>query len=94
LRLSKLIQEPIDCVYEDGACQGNLSGRSFYFKINNKEVYMKGANMVPLDYYPSRMNSDKEIKWFLLSAQEANINILRIWGGGVYLNDNFYELAD
>jgi beta-mannosidase len=55
---------------------------------------MKGANMVPLDYYPSRMNSDKEIKWFLLSAQEANLNILRIWGGGVYLNDNFYELAD
>ena len=55
---------------------------------------MKGANMVPLDYYPNRMNSDKEIKWFLLSAQEANINILRIWGGGVYLNDNFYELAD
>jgi len=55
---------------------------------------MKGANMVPMDYYPSRMNSEIELKWLLLSAFEANINILRIWGGGVYLNDKFYELAD
>lgn len=55
---------------------------------------MKGANMVPMDYYPSRMKSEDEIRWLMLSAQEANINILRIWGGGMYLNDNFYEMAD
>ena len=55
---------------------------------------MKGANQVPMDYYPDRMKSDREIAWLMKSAMEANFNIIRIWGGGMYMNDNFYEQAD
>ena len=50
--------------------------------------------MVPMDYYPSRMFDESELQWLFKSAKEANYNLLRIWGGGVYLNDRFYELAD
>jgi beta-mannosidase len=55
---------------------------------------MKGANQVPMDYYPSRMQSEEEIKWLMDSASAANFNILRIWGGGMYMTDFFYEYAD
>lgn len=55
---------------------------------------MKGANMVPIDYYPHRMKSYDELKWLMLSTQQANMNMLRVWGGGMYLDDNFYEMAD
>jgi beta-mannosidase len=50
--------------------------------------------MVPMDYYPDRMKSNEEIKWFLEEATAANMNMLRVWGGGMYMDDNFYEMAD
>ena len=37
------------------------TGSSFYYKINNLEVYLKGSNMVPMDYYPSRMFDESEL---------------------------------
>jgi beta-mannosidase len=55
---------------------------------------MKGANQVPIDYFPDRMMNKTELNWLILSAQQSNMNILRIWGGGMYLDDDFYELAD
>ena len=55
---------------------------------------MKGANMVPLDYYPKRMFDEKELNWLFQSAMDANYNVIRIWGGGMYLTNKFYELAD
>jgi len=82
------------CAAEDEYCTGADGGRSFYFRINEVPVFMTGANMVPLDYYPKRMKSQEELEWLLLSSKAANIKALRIWGGGVYLDDNFYELAD
>ena len=50
--------------------------------------------MVPMDYWPSRMLVEEEIDWLLLSALESNINLLRIWGGGMYMTDYFYRRAD
>lgn len=50
--------------------------------------------MVPMDYYPSRMLEETEIDWLVDSAIASNINLLRIWGGGVYLSDYFYTKAD
>ena len=49
--------------------------------------------MVPIDYYPNRMMKKEENEWLLLSAVEANFNLLRIWGGGMYLEDEFYDRA-
>ena len=70
------------------------NGKNFYFKINEVPIYMKGANQVPLDYYPDRMKNKTELEWLMISAAQANFNIIRIWGGGMYLDDDFYELAD
>ena len=50
--------------------------------------------MVPIDYYPKRMFDEKELEWLFRAAKEANYNLIRIWGGGVYLSDRFYEMAD
>jgi len=58
------------------------------------EVYIKGSNMVPIDYFPDRMMDSAYLMWLLQSAKEANYNLLRIWGGGIYLTNEFYELAD
>lgn len=49
---------------------------------------------MPLDYYPDRMKNKTELEWLMTSAMESNINLIRIWGGGMYMDDDFYELAD
>ena len=68
-------------------------GRSFEFVINGIPVFAKGANLIPFDSFPSR---DVELRMHdvVASARDANMNMLRVWGGGYYLPDRFYELAD
>jgi beta-mannosidase len=68
-------------------------GKSFYFKLNGKPVFMKGANYIPPDsFLPSATNSTyKEI---VQNAVDANMNMLRVWGGGVYAEDAFYDECD
>lgn len=68
-------------------------GSSFYFKIDGKPVYMKGANYIPSDAFLSRVTK-KEYEKIVLSAKEANMNMLRVWGGGIYEDDYFYDLCD
>ena len=69
------------------------SGKSFYFKLNGRPVFMKGANWIPADHFLPRVTKDKYRK-LLLDAKEANINMLRVWGGGVYEDNAFYDLCD
>ncbi|KAM3723485.1 putative beta-mannosidase [Dirofilaria immitis] len=68
-------------------------GRYFYFMINNRSIFLKGANWIPLSAFPARDHSFKE-KFLLESARESNMNVLRVWGGGHYESDHFYDLAD
>ncbi len=68
-------------------------GESYYFKLNGKPVFIKGANYVPADILPSQISKDK-YKSLISSAKESNMNMLRIWGGGIYENDYFYSLCD
>ena len=65
----------------------------FCFVVNEQPLYARGANWVPLDCFPGRIDPDKYEK-FLKKAKEAHVNMLRIWGGGVYENTLFYELCD
>ncbi|WP_235841637.1 beta-mannosidase [Confluentibacter sediminis] len=68
-------------------------GTSFYFKVNGFPVFMKGANYIPQDIFlPRTKNSNYE--HILSSAKTANMNMLRVWGGGIYENDEFYEMCD
>lgn len=68
-------------------------GSSFYFKLNGKPVFMKGANIVPPDSFLPRV-SDATYFSLVDNAKKANMNMLRVWGGGVYFDDAFYEACD
>lgn len=69
------------------------AGLSFYLKINDRPIFAKGSNWIPADAFPTRASSDNYTN-LLQSAKDANMNILRVWGGGIYESDEFYELAD
>ena len=68
-------------------------GKSFAFVINGIPVFAKGADMIPFDSIPTRA-SDAQMRDVLQSARDANMNMVRVWGGGYYLPDQFYEMAD
>ncbi|RZK41977.1 MAG: glycoside hydrolase family 2 protein [Pedobacter sp.] len=68
-------------------------GSSFFFTIDGKPVYMKGANYIPSDAFVTRMKKD-DYRKMLMMAKDANMNMLRVWGGGIYESDDFYDLCD
>ncbi len=68
-------------------------GRSFYFKVNGKPVFMKGANYIPPDSFLPRA-TDSVYRAIVKNAKDSNMNMLRVWGGGVYADDAFYDACD
>lgn len=68
-------------------------GESFYFKLNGKSVYMKGANYVPQQMLEAKIDHEKYLK-LIDDAVSANMNMLGVWGGGIYEDDYFYQLCD
>ncbi|XP_060536178.1 beta-mannosidase [Cylas formicarius] len=70
------------------------SGLTFYFKVNDVPIFMKGSNEIPINILPELGQDKDTIKRVLTSAQEVHMNMLRVWGGGVYESDYFYDLAD
>ena len=66
---------------------------TFHFKINGHHIFAKGANWIPGDSFLTRVTADKYEKLLSL-AKAANMNILRVWGGGIYENDIFYDMCD
>jgi beta-mannosidase len=68
-------------------------GEGFYFELNGKPVYMKGANYIPQNIFLADV-LPKERKKLLDDVVAANMNMLRVWGGGVYEEDLFYDLCD
>ena len=68
-------------------------GRYFHFEINGKKIFCKGGNFVPADMILARLDRARYDQLTDL-ALEANFNMLRIWGGGLYESDDFYELCD
>lgn len=67
--------------------------RKFQFVINGKPIYCKGGNWIPNDFIYARVN-DEKYRVLTEEAAEANFNMLRIWGGGLYERDIFYDLCD
>lgn len=68
-------------------------GKSFYFEVNGRPVFMKGANYIPNDVFLTQVSPEK-YEEIIKSAADANMNMLRVWGGGIYENDIFYDLCD
>jgi beta-mannosidase len=68
-------------------------GKSFEFVVNGVPIFAKGANVIPQDMFPNRVTPAR-IDAMLQSARDANMNMLRVWGGGYYFDDAFYAEAD
>ena len=68
-------------------------GKSFYVELNGRPVFAKGANYIPNDILLPRVTTEKYEK-IISDVVDANMNMLRVWGGGIYENDIFYELCD
>ena len=68
-------------------------GRSFEFVINGIPVFGKGADVIPFDSFPTRVTSE-QYRQVLQSAVDANMNMIRHWGGGYYETDEFYAMCD
>ncbi|MGD8171674.1 glycosyl hydrolase 2 galactose-binding domain-containing protein [Vibrio sp. TRT 21S02] len=68
-------------------------GSAMEFVVNGFPIVAKGANWIPLDAMPSR-ESRKRYRELLESAVAANMNMIRVWGGGQYESDEFYQLCD
>jgi beta-mannosidase len=69
------------------------AGSRFAFRVNGREIFCKGANWIPADALYSR-TSPAKTEALLRSATEAHMNMIRIWGGGWYEQDWFYDLCD
>jgi beta-mannosidase len=68
-------------------------GQSFYFELNGKPVYAKGANYIPQNSFQNKVTNTHYEK-LLADVADSNMNMLRVWGGGIYENDIFYDICD
>ena len=71
----------------------DAAGRSFGFRVNGRDVFAKGANWIPADALAGRITPAKT-RALLQSAVDANMNMIRVWGGGRYEPDSFYDACD
>ncbi len=83
LRRVWVVQEPM---------QGE-SGSSFYFKVNGVEMFIGGANWIPDDSFLPRVSRER-YRERIGQAKTANLQMLRVWGGGIYEDDAFYDFCD
>lgn len=81
LRSVKLVRTP------------DVHGSSFYFEVNGVPIFAKGANHIPNDSFFTEVTEER-YRHEIASAAASNFNMLRVWGGGIYEQDIFYELCD
>jgi beta-mannosidase len=70
----------------------DAAGRPLTVRVNGCDIFCKGANWIPTDALPARQHQHYES--LILSAKAAHMNMLRVWGGGQFEGDVFYELCD
>jgi beta-mannosidase len=83
LRRLRLVQRPLV----------DQPGTSFFFEINNTPIFCGGANWIPGDSFLSRITPERYRAWLKLAA-DGNMVMVRVWGGGIYEEDIFYDLCD
>jgi len=83
LRRLQLVQQPLS----------NDEGTTFFFSVNNTPVYCGGANWIPADSFLPAITPSRYRAWLQL-ATDAHMTMLRVWGGGIYEDDVFYDTCD
>ncbi|KAH7070031.1 glycoside hydrolase superfamily [Paraphoma chrysanthemicola] len=81
LRKVELIKEP------------DAHGTSFYFRVNDMDIFIGGSCWIPADSFLTRITAEQYRAWVQLVA-DGNQTMLRVWGGGIYESDAFFEAAD
>jgi beta-mannosidase len=81
LRRVRIVQEPDE------------EGKTFIFEINGEKVFAKGANWIPSENILTWLK-DEDYEKLVKMARSANMNMLRVWGGGIYERESFYRLCD
>ncbi len=81
LRTLKLVRQP------------DAWGESFHFEVNGHPFFAKGANWIPADPFVARLKRE-DYEPLIADAAAAHMNMLRVWGGGIYESDSFYDLCD
>jgi beta-mannosidase len=71
----------------------DASGAGFGFEVNGIPVFAKGADVIPFDSFPDRVTPARQLQ-ILQSARDANMNMVRLWGGGYYESEDFYADCD
>ncbi len=71
----------------------DTEGASFFFRLNGVPVFAKGVNYIPQHFFQEKIKKENH-RQTLESARAANMNMVRVWGGGVYESDHFYDLCD
>lgn len=69
-------------------------GHAFYFKVNGVPIFIKGTNWIPVDVRSDHVADQGRVHHLMRAVKDAHMNALRVWGGGVYESDYFYDLAD
>ncbi|OQS05370.1 beta-mannosidase [Thraustotheca clavata] len=82
VRSIKLIQKPM-----------SPEGKSFGFEVNGVPIFIRGSNWIPSNSFPTRVTKN-HLSYLLSSSTAANMNMIRVWGGGRYESPDFYELCD
>lgn len=80
-------------VEESEGLSGSGSGFGMFFRVNGAAIYARGGNLVPMEELEGRLNA-QAYATLVNSAADANMNIMRVWGGGIYPPDVFYDTCD
>ena len=73
--------------------EDDKDGKSFYFMVNGEPVFAKGSNLIPDDALLPNVTKERYYQ-LVKDAKDANHNMIRVWGGGIYEDDRFYDAAD
>ena len=71
----------------------DAAGRAFTLRVGGRAVFARGVNWIPDDVFPSRVGPDRYLRR-LRQARAAGVNLVRVWGGGIYESDAFYDACD
>ena len=73
--------------------EDDKDGKSFYFMVNGEPVFAKGSNLIPDDALLPNITTERYYQ-LVKDAKDANHNMIRVWGGGIYEDDRLYDAAD
>ena len=83
IRTITLVQRPLD----------NEPGTTFMFNVNGRDIFIQGGDWIPADNLTPRLTRQKYFDWIKM-AKRGNLNMIRVWGGGVYEPDDFFDACD